>query len=199
MSKKAKYSWRGKNAEPRLVSGRGRMARGARVAGSVLVIVMVTLIFATAALVAFMDDDKRDPLLFSARYACPHCGHSVGELEPKLFSFNSPSGACPTCDGLGARQFFDPELVVADPELSLSEGAIRGWDRRNVYYFHMLQSLAKHYGFDIDKPFGKLPKKTRDIIFYGSGDEEIPIRKCRGRTRCREAIIASVDALRRRP
>ncbi|MFZ5723505.1 MAG: excinuclease ABC subunit UvrA [Pseudomonadota bacterium] len=128
------------------------------------------------ALVAFMDDDQREPLLFSARYACPHCGHSVGELEPKLFSFNSPSGACPTCDGLGARQFFDPELVVADQALSLSEGAIRGWDRRNVYYFAMLQSLAKHYGFDIDKPFGKLPKKIRDSIFFGSGDESVEFR-----------------------
>ncbi len=128
------------------------------------------------ALVSFMDDEKRSPLLFSARYACPHCGHSVGELEPKLFSFNSPSGACPSCDGLGARQFFDPSLVVTDADLSLSEGAIRGWDRRNVYYFAMLQSLAKHYGFDIDKPFGKLPKKIRDIIFHGSGDDVIEFR-----------------------
>ncbi|MFZ5698270.1 MAG: excinuclease ABC subunit UvrA [Pseudomonadota bacterium] len=128
------------------------------------------------ALIAFMDDEKREPLLFSARYACPHCGHSIGELEPKLFSFNSPSGACPSCDGLGARQFFDPELVVADASLSLSEGAIRGWDRRNVYYFQMLQSLAKHYSFDTDKPFGKLPKKIRDVIFHGSKEEDIEFR-----------------------
>jgi excinuclease ABC subunit A len=128
------------------------------------------------AVIAFMDDIKRPPILFSARYSCPHCGYSVGDLEPKLFSFNSPSGACPTCDGLGARQFFDPELVVTDAGLSLSEGAIRGWDRRNVYYFHMLQSLAKHYAFDLDKPFGKLPKKVREIIFYGSGEDEIDFK-----------------------
>ena len=122
--------------------------------------------------VAFMDGDKPD-LVFSARFACPVCGYSITELEPRLFSFNNPAGACPGCDGLGVRQFFDPQRVVAHPELSLSEGAIRGWDRRNMYYFQMLTSLAKHYSFDMDKPFEKLSKKVREIILHGSGEEEI--------------------------
>ncbi len=122
--------------------------------------------------VAFMDGNKSD-LVFSARFACPVCGYSLTELEPRLFSFNNPAGACPECDGLGVRQYFDPQRVVAQPELSLSEGAIRGWDRRNMYYFQMLTSLAKHYGFDMDKPFGKLSKKVRETILYGSGDDEI--------------------------
>jgi excinuclease ABC subunit A len=122
--------------------------------------------------VAFMDGNKAD-LVFSARFACPVCGYSLTELEPRLFSFNNPAGACPGCDGLGVRQFFDPQRVVTQPELSLSEGAIRGWDRRNMYYFQMLTSLAKHYGFDMDKPFEKLGKKVREIILHGSGEEEI--------------------------
>jgi excinuclease ABC subunit A len=122
--------------------------------------------------VAFMDDE-RDEWLFSARYACPICGYSLQELEPRLFSFNNPAGACPTCDGLGVRQFFDPARVVRHPELSLAAGAVRGWDRRNVYYFQMLRSLAKHYGFDVDTPFEKLPKKIRNVLLHGSGNEEI--------------------------
>jgi len=119
------------------------------------------------------DGSTGDEHLFSARYACPHCGYSLTELEPRLFSFNNPAGACPECDGLGVRQFFDPERIVQDEELSLPQGAIRGWDRRNAFYFSMLQSLAKHYKFDIDKPFGKLPKKAREAILFGSGDESI--------------------------
>ena len=111
--------------------------------------------------------------LFSARYACPSCGHSIDELEPRLFSFNNPAGACSSCDGLGVTQFFDESRVVLHPEASLAEGAIRGWDRRNVYYFHLLRSLSKHYGFDMDKPFEKLSQKHRDIILYGSDGEEI--------------------------
>ena len=111
--------------------------------------------------------------LFSARYACPSCGHSIDELEPRLFSFNNPAGACSSCDGLGVTQFFDESRVVLHPEASLAEGAIRGWDRRNVYYFHLLRSLSKHYGFDMDKPFNKLSQKHRDIILYGSDGEEI--------------------------
>jgi excinuclease ABC subunit A len=111
--------------------------------------------------------------MFSARYACPHCGYSLSELEPRLFSFNNPAGACPSCDGLGVHQFFDPERVVADPTLPLPAGAIRGWDRRNAFYYQMLESLAKHYEFDLDKPFRSLAKKVRDIILYGSGDEPI--------------------------
>ncbi len=114
-----------------------------------------------------------EELLFSARHACPHCGYSINELEPKLFSFNNPAGACPGCDGLGVIQFFDPVLIVQDDRLSLPGGAIRGWDRRNAYYFNLIQSLAKHYKFDIDTPFGKLPKKTREAILHGSGDETI--------------------------
>jgi excinuclease ABC subunit A len=111
--------------------------------------------------------------LFSARYACPICGHSIDELEPRLFSFNNPAGACSSCDGLGVTQFFDESRVVLHPEASLAEGAIRGWDRRNVYYFHLLRSLSKHYDFDMEKPFNKLSQKHRDIILYGSDGEEI--------------------------
>jgi excinuclease ABC subunit A len=123
--------------------------------------------------VADMDDDKADELVFSARFACPICGYSISELEPRMFSFNNPAGACVECDGLGVKQFFDPALVVTDEELSLAEGAIRGWDRRNVYYFHMLSSLAKHYEFDVEAPFSKLKKKHRNAILSGSGSERI--------------------------
>jgi len=125
------------------------------------------------AAVAPMDGEPGEPLLFSARYACPECGHAIDELEPRLFSFNNPAGACVGCDGLGVTQYFDEARVVAHPEVSLAEGAVRGWDRRNVYYFHVLTSLADHYGFDIDKPFEKLAKKHRDIILHGNGGEEI--------------------------
>ncbi len=122
--------------------------------------------------IAFMDGE-REELVFSARFACPECGYSLSELEPRLFSFNNPAGACPACDGLGARQFFDPERVVIHPELSLSAGAIRGWDRRNAYYFQMLTSLAGHYGFDIETPFAELPERVQQAILYGSGGEPI--------------------------
>ena len=118
-------------------------------------------------------NNSAQEIVFSARYACPHCGYSLAELEPRLFSFNNPAGACPQCDGLGVRQFFDPERVVSDATLSLPAGAIRGWDRRNAFYFHMLESLAKHYKFDLDAPFEKLPKKVRGVILNGSGDELI--------------------------
>jgi excinuclease ABC subunit A len=117
--------------------------------------------------------DEGAELLFSARFACPQCGYSVAELEPRLFSFNNPAGACPSCDGLGVRQFFDPERIIPNPDLSLAGGAVRGWDRRNVYYFQLLQSLAKHYRFDDESPFAKLPKKIQEVILYGSGDEDI--------------------------
>src|SRR5690606_17155537 len=108
-----------------------------------------------------------------ARFACPECGHSIDELEPRLFSFNNPAGACSGCDGLGVKQYFDEERVVLFPEASLSEGAIRGWDRRNVYYFHMLKSLAEHYGFDVDTPFRELSRKHQQVILHGSGKQEI--------------------------
>jgi excinuclease ABC subunit A len=120
-----------------------------------------------------MDDEKAAPLMFSARFACPQCGYSISELEPRMFSFNNPAGACEACDGLGVKQYFDPELIVTDEELNLAEGAIRGWDRRNVYYFHMLSSIAEHYDFDVEAPFRKLKKKHRDAILYGSGRERI--------------------------
>jgi len=119
------------------------------------------------------DDGVTPELIFSARFACPICGYSISELEPRMFSFNNPAGACQECDGLGIKQFFDPGLVVADEDLTLAEGAIRGWDRRNVYYFHMLSSLAEHYGFDVESPFCELKKKHRDAILYGSGSQRI--------------------------
>jgi excinuclease ABC subunit A len=118
-----------------------------------------------------MDSGKEH--LFSAKFACPICDYSLVELEPRLFSFNNPMGACPKCDGLGTISFFDPKRVVAFPHLSLASGAIKGWDRRNQFYFQMLQSLAMHYGFDLDKPFEELPKRIQDILLYGSGKEEI--------------------------
>ncbi len=114
-----------------------------------------------------------EDLTFSARFACPQCGYSISELEPRMFSFNNPAGACQACDGLGVKQYFDPDLVVADPDLTLAEGAIRGWDRRNVYYFHMLRSLARHYGFDIDRPYKRLKKAHKNAILNGSGGERI--------------------------
>ncbi len=113
---------------------------------------------------------------FSAQFACPVCSYSLPELEPRLFSFNNPMGACPTCDGLGSMNFFDPERVVAHPELSLSAGAIDGWDRRNQFYFQMIQSLALHYGFDTHTPFEELPEKVRKVILHGSGKEVIEFK-----------------------
>lgn len=118
-------------------------------------------------------DEGRDDMVFSARYACAVCGYSLSELEPRLFSFNNPTGACPSCDGLGVDQFFDPQRVASRPELSLSSGAIRGWDRRNAYYFQMLLSLAKHYGFDLDTPYTDLPESIQHVILYGSDGETI--------------------------
>lgn len=131
---------------------------------------------AGTARVAFMDDPHREELLFSANFACPLCGYSMQELEPRLFSFNNPAGACQTCDGLGTQQFFDPSRVIGNPELSLSGGAIRGWDKRNFYYFQMLQALSEHFGFAIDKPFESLDKKHQDIVLWGSGKEEIEFK-----------------------
>ena len=124
------------------------------------------------AMIAFMDE-KREELVFSSQFACSQCGYSISELEPRLFSFNNPAGACPTCDGLGVKQYFDESRIVTDPEASLATGAIRGWDRRSVYYYHMLNSLAEHYGFDIDTPFNKLARKYQKIVLHGSGDDEI--------------------------
>jgi excinuclease ABC subunit A len=121
----------------------------------------------------FLDEPEREPLIFSSRHACPVCGYSVPPLEPKLFSFNNPSGACPGCDGLGVKEFFDPQRVVLHPHLSLAGGAVRGWDRRNDHYFHLIQSLAKHYGFDIEMPWTELPEQVRQVLLYGSGGQAI--------------------------
>ncbi|MFO7603357.1 MAG: excinuclease ABC subunit UvrA [Gammaproteobacteria bacterium] len=118
-------------------------------------------------------DRPTKDLVFSANFACPVCGYSLAELEPRIFSFNNPAGACPECDGLGVQQFFDPHRVVVDPALSLNSGAIRGWDRRNVYYYQMLTSLAKHYKFNMDSPWQDLPAAIQKVILYGSGFEEV--------------------------
>ncbi|MCZ4373869.1 excinuclease ABC subunit UvrA [Vibrio diazotrophicus] len=118
-------------------------------------------------------DEEGEEQIFSANFACPHCGYSMRELEPRLFSFNNPAGACPTCDGLGVQQYFDPSRVIQDEKLSLAEGAIRGWDQKNYYYFQMLSSLAAHYDFDLQTPFNKLGKKIQEIILHGSGRTEI--------------------------
>jgi len=126
--------------------------------------------------IAGMDNGDGQEFLFSSRFACPQCGYSLSELEPRLFSFNNPAGACPECDGLGVKQFFDPARVVAHPELSLAGGAVRGWDRRNAYYFQLITSLATHYDFDIDTPFEELPQRIQDIILYGSQGEIIRFR-----------------------
>jgi len=125
------------------------------------------------AIVQSLDDGDAEPLLFSSKYSCPVCDYALPELEPRLFSFNSPVGACPTCDGLGVAQFFDPARVVTHPELSLAAGAVRGWDRRNAYYFHMIQSLAKHYGFKVDTHWQDLPADIQDSVLNGSGKEAI--------------------------
>jgi excinuclease ABC subunit A len=127
--------------------------------------------------IAFINDEKpQEDLVFSDRFACKICGYSIAELEPRLFSFNNPSGACATCSGLGVQQFFDPARVVHHPHLSLAGGAIRGWDRRNIYYFQLIQSLAKHYKFDIETPWQDLAEKHRKIVLYGSGDTRIDFK-----------------------
>lgn len=144
-------------------------------------------------------EDKTEDILFSANFACKHCGYSIPELTPQMFSFNNPAGACKTCDGLGVSEHFDEERVVHDASLSLAAGAIRGWDRRNFYYFQMLSSLAEHYNFSIDKPFGKLPKRIREMILYGSDEEEIEFcyRNDKGdefyRTHAFEGVIPNMD------
>ncbi len=125
----------------------------------------------STAIIADMDDPNAEELVFSSSFACPHCGYSLHELEPRLFSFNNPAGACPTCDGLGVEQYFDPQKVVQNADVSLASGAIKGWDRRSFYYFGLLKSVADHYGFDIEKPFNQLSKKHQEIILNGSKDE----------------------------
>ncbi len=149
--------------------------------------------------IAWMDDESQDEIVFSSLFACPSCGYSLNELEPRLFSFNNPAGACEKCDGLGHVQHITPERVVGSPSLSLPGGAIRGWDRRNAWYFGMLESLAKHYQFDLDQPFNELSKKLQKIILFGSGDEEInfsyksPTGQMRKRKHSFEGIIPNMQ------
>lgn len=126
-----------------------------------------------SAKVAWMDEPEKDEIVFSANFACPHCGYSMAELEPRLFSFNNPAGACQSCDGLGTRQFFDSHRIISNDELSLSGGAIRGWDKRSYYYFQMLQAVAEHYKFDLTTPFGELDEKAQKVVLYGSSGTSI--------------------------
>ena len=143
-----------------------------------------------------MDDGQPIDILFSSRFACPLCGFSIEELEPRLFSFNNPVGACLTCDGLGNAQYFDEELIVQQPEASLPAGAIRGWDRRNTYYAQLIDSLARHYGFDIDTPFEDLPDNIKKVVLRGSGEEEIGFRysKSNGKIEVRSHVFEGVVA-----
>ena len=149
--------------------------------------------------IAFLDEPKREELLFSDKFACTVCGYSLSELEPRLFSFNNPHGACPGCDGLGNKQFFDPDRVVTHPQLSLATGAVRGWDRRNAYYYQMIQALADHYRFDPEAPYANLPQRARDVLMQGSGGEEVEFRyfDSRGRTTRRkhkfEGILPNLE------
>ena len=139
-----------------------------------------------------MDTEKEH--MFSAKFACPICNYSLPELEPRLFSFNNPMGACPKCDGLGNINFFDPKRIVVFPTLSLSSGAIKGWDRRNQFYHQLLAGLAKHYNFDIEQSFESLPEKIQQVILYGSGKTEIPFQYLneRGKPMLREHVFEGV-------
>ncbi|KAF1686564.1 excinuclease ABC subunit UvrA [Pseudoxanthomonas taiwanensis] len=153
------------------------------------------------AMVMSMDDPAAPPQLFSSRYSCPLCDYSLPELEPRLFSFNAPIGACPSCDGLGVAEFFDPARVVAHPELSLAAGAVRGWDRRNAYYFQLINSLARHYRFDVDTPWNELPEHVRQAVLYGSGEEVITftyLTEAGGRTQRRHRFEGIIPNLERR-
>ncbi|HET9121883.1 MAG TPA: excinuclease ABC subunit UvrA [Acidiferrobacteraceae bacterium] len=147
--------------------------------------------------VALLEQPDAPEFTFSARYACPVCGYSLSELEPRLFSFNNPAGACPECDGLGVRQFFDPARVLQDDTLSLPAGAIRGWDRRNSFYFELLEGLARHYQFDIATPFRDLPEDIRKVILYGSGKERLALHAGSG-SRARAPFEGIIPNLERR-
>ncbi|MDH5711918.1 MAG: excinuclease ABC subunit UvrA, partial [Gammaproteobacteria bacterium] len=150
--------------------------------------------------IAFMDETDKPDLIFSARFSCPTCGYSLQELEPRLFSFNNPAGACPDCDGLGSKQFFDANRVVCNPHISLAGGAIRGWDRRNAYYFSIIQALSEHYGFDIEIPYEELDDKFKKILLYGSGKDKIEFhypghrgRRGKKRTHTFEGVLLNME------
>lgn len=146
------------------------------------------------AIVWFQDTNQE--VIFSQKFSCPLCGYAAPELEPRLFSFNNPAGACSTCDGLGVKQYFDPKKVVHHTEVSLAGGAIRGWDRRNTYYFELIQSLAKHYQFDVEAPFGELPQKVQQIILYGSGAEKIHLHdghSAGGKLKTFEGVLPNME------
>jgi len=151
------------------------------------------------AMIAFIDEGEGDEMVFSSKYACPVCGYSLTELEPRLFSFNNPVGACGECDGIGNKDYFDPSRVIVNPSISLAGGAVRGWDRRNAYYFSLLQGLAEHYDFDLETPYQELPKKIQQIMLYGSGDDEIeffyPSQRGPAKSRIHpfEGIIPNMD------
>src|SRR4249919_410920 len=146
-------------------------------------------------------DNGSEPLLFSSKYSCPVCDYSLPELEPRLFSFNSPVGACPTCDGLGVTTVFDADRVVAFPSLSLASGAVKGWDRRNAYTFSLLESVARHYGFDIDTAFEDLPESAREVLLRGSGNDTITftyLTEAGGRTQRKHKFEGILPNLERR-
>ncbi|MGA2777395.1 MAG: excinuclease ABC subunit UvrA [Steroidobacteraceae bacterium] len=151
--------------------------------------------------VAFMEESDRTELVFSDKFACPICNYSLSELEPRLFSFNGPAGACPTCDGLGTQDFFDPSKIVANPHLSLAGGAVRGWDRRNAYYFQLIQSLARHTQFEIEAPFESLSADIQKLVLFGSGDEQIEFKYFDGKggtVKRKHAFEGIVNNLERR-
>ncbi|WP_374011896.1 excinuclease ABC subunit UvrA [Pseudoxanthomonas koreensis] len=153
------------------------------------------------AIVVSLDRPDAPPQLFSSKYSCPVCDYSLPDLEPRLFSFNAPMGACPSCDGLGVAEFFDPARVVAHPALSLAAGAVRGWDRRNAYYFQLINSLAKHYRFDVDTPWQALPEAVREAVLYGSGEEAIGftyLTEAGGRTQRKHRFEGIINNLERR-
>ncbi len=153
------------------------------------------------AIIVDMDDESAAPQMFSSKYGCPHCDYSLPELEPRLFSFNSPAGACPSCDGLGITRVFDASKVVGHPELSLANGAVRGWDRRNIYYFQLVAALAKHYGFSVDTPWRDLPEIARSAVLNGSGKEQITftyITEAGGRSQRKHVFEGILPNLQRR-
>lgn len=149
--------------------------------------------------IAFMDDEKKPALVFSSKFACPECGYGITELEPRMFSFNNPNGACTECDGLGVKQVFDENRVIHDEDFAVGAGAIRGWDKKNIYYYHVLSSLAKHYDFKLTQSYKSLPEKIKKVILYGSGTSKIDFEypghngKITKRSHAFEGVIRSME------